>query len=189
MDFRSPRPENGSGGKLESPQAPPQKELRLKKDTSQTVRHIDTAQRTPREKKSRKTTIAVIVVAAVLLVVVGFFVIRFFSNTTQIEADKYQFIKLSNNEEYYGKLAVIDSNTLQLTDIFYIKSQDDSSTKDDKDKKTTAQDQNNLQLIKLGSEVHGPEDKMIINRSQVMFYINLRPDGKVSQTIDQYNKR
>ncbi len=42
------------------------------------------------------------------------------------------------------------------------------------------------QLIKLGEEVHGPEDAMIINRDQVLFYENLKPGGKVSQLIQNY---
>jgi ABC-type Zn uptake system ZnuABC Zn-binding protein ZnuA len=43
-----------------------------------------------------------------------------------------------------------------------------------------------VQLIKLGSEVHGPEDAMMIAKAQVLFYENLKPDGKVAQSISKY---
>jgi len=37
--------------------------------------------------------------------------------------------------------------------------------------------------VKLGSEIHGPEDLMIINRAQILFVENLKPSGRVSQAI------
>lgn len=43
-----------------------------------------------------------------------------------------------------------------------------------------------MQLIKRGEEVHGPEDAMIINRDQVLYYENLKPSSKVSQLIQKY---
>ena len=41
---------------------------------------------------------------------------------------------------------------------------------------------------KLGQEIHGPEDEMIISKDHVLFYENLKSDGKVSQSIEQYKK-
>lgn len=141
-----------------------------------------------KQSKNKLVTIVACIVVALLILAAGWFVFtKFIGSSTQIEADKYQFIKLANNEEYYGKLSIIDNDTLMLTDIFYIKPQETAKDDATKDKEASdAQNQNNLQLIKLGSEVHGPEDKMIITRSQVLFYMNLKPDGKVSQTIGQY---
>ena len=50
----------------------------------------------------------------------------------------------------------------------------------------TADANSNVQLIKLGNEIHGPEDNMIIARDQVLFFENLKNDGKVSATIKDY---
>jgi hypothetical protein len=38
-------------------------------------------------------------------------------------------------------------------------------------------------LTKLGGEIHGPEDLMVINRSQILFVENLKPSGEVSKAI------
>lgn len=43
-----------------------------------------------------------------------------------------------------------------------------------------------MQLVKLGEEVHAPEDEIMINREHVLFYENIRPEGRVSQLIKDY---
>ena len=40
-----------------------------------------------------------------------------------------------------------------------------------------------VQLVKLGNELHGPEDAMYINRQSVLFWENLKNDGKVAKAI------
>ena len=44
----------------------------------------------------------------------------------------------------------------------------------------------NVQLVKLGCELHGPQDQMLINADQVVFWENLKTDGLVSQAIAKY---
>ena len=43
-----------------------------------------------------------------------------------------------------------------------------------------------VQLVKLGSEIHGPDDAMIINKDQLLFFENLKKDGKVTDSINKY---
>ena len=74
---------------------------------------------------------------------------------------------------------------LQLTNIFYLQTQSSSSSTNPQ---TTSTDSSSVQLIKLGDEVHGPEDSMVIEKSQVLFYENLKSDGKVAQSIAAYQK-
>jgi hypothetical protein len=47
------------------------------------------------------------------------------------------------------------------------------------------QDASNFELIKLGNEIHGPEDEIIIPKSQLLYFENLKPGGTVSKTITQ----
>ena len=54
---------------------------------------------------------------------------------------------------------------------------------------TSDQSATDVQLIKLGSEIHGPNDEMIISKSQVLFFENLKKDSKVSTSIDQYQQK
>lgn len=60
---------------------------------------------------------------------------------------------------------------------------------DPKNPQKTTTDQRNVQLIKLGQEVHGPEDEMILSKDQVLFIENLKPDGKVAKTIAEHGKQ
>jgi len=43
-------------------------------------------------------------------------------------------------------------------------------------------------LIKLGSEIHGPDDEMIVSKDQILFFENLKKDSQVSASIDKYSK-
>ena len=38
----------------------------------------------------------------------------------------------------------------------------------------------------LGGELHGPEDVMYVSREQVLFWENLKDDGKVATAIKDY---
>ena len=91
---------------------------------------------------------------------------------------------------YFGKLEQAGGAYMKLTDIYYLQSQQsvgaNASDKDSKNPQQTSTDQNNVQLIKLGDEIHGPEDAMVISKDQVLFYENLKSDGKVAQSIDKY---
>jgi len=40
-------------------------------------------------------------------------------------------------------------------------------------------------VIKLGGEVHGPQDRMQINRQHILFVENLQDESKVVQAINK----
>jgi hypothetical protein len=44
---------------------------------------------------------------------------------------------------------------------------------------------NKLQLVKLGSELHGPEDSMYVAKDKVLFWENIKDDSQVMQAIKQ----
>lgn len=96
--------------------------------------------------------------------------------------DQYQAVFLSNNMVYFGKVSSITSEYIKMTDIFYLQVNQQQG-----DQKAQAADQQSqLSLAKLGNELHGPEDAMFINRNEVLFWENLKPDGKVVQAIKNY---
>lgn len=95
-----------------------------------------------------------------------------------IDTSKYQSVLLANNNAFYGKVKEMTADHVVLEDVFYIQ------------QPTDAQDEtaaSKFELIKLGNEMHGPYDKMLINRSQVVYVENLKDDGKVAQTIKTYH--
>ncbi len=91
-----------------------------------------------------------------------------------IDSGKYQAVFLTNNQNYFGKLQSLNGDYFKLTDVYYL--QVPTASTDGSTSKETV-------ITKLGSELHGPEDQMIISKEQVLFFENLKPDGKVSKFI------
>lgn len=93
---------------------------------------------------------------------------------TVISSGEYQAVFLDNGQVYFGKLERSRGEFYLLTDVFYLQS-------------GVAVDQaTNLALTKLGSEAHGPEDQMQINKEHVLFIEDMKYDSKVIQAIQQY---
>lgn len=104
-----------------------------------------------------------------------------------IENGKYQAVFFTSGQVYFGKLEKIDNNYMKLTKVFYIQASNSSSSTNSQNPQDAAKAQSSdLQLIKLGNEIHGPEDAMIISKDQILFFENLKTDGKVANTITQY---
>jgi hypothetical protein len=101
-----------------------------------------------------------------------------------IDSKKYQAVFFTNGQVYFGKLNMFNGEYMKLTDIYYL--QTSAGSDESKNPQATTTDQGNPTLIKLGSEIHGPEDEMIIAKDQVLFYENLKTDGKVAQSIEKY---
>lgn len=130
----------------------------------------------------------IIILSVIILGLAAWFASSQLQNSaTAIQADKYQAVFFTNGQVYFGKLHTFHDGYLRLTDIYYLQSQNATST-DSKNPQQTTTDQNNVQLIKLGDEIHGPQDEMIISKDQVLFYENLKSDGKVAQSIVKYKK-
>jgi hypothetical protein len=115
------------------------------------------------------------------------------SEPEQVIPSEYQAVFLTNNQVYFGKIVTVNSTYIKLVDIYYLQLQEalqpaSSGGTSSKVSTTdsTSSDSSSVQLIKLGSELQGPEDQMNINREQVLFWENLKPSGKVTQAIDKY---
>lgn len=98
---------------------------------------------------------------------------------------KYQAVFLSNGQVYFGKVTDANQQTLVLEDIYYLRSAGNLQISDTKNSTSTAET-DNFSLIKLGKEIHGPEDRMSINLGQVLFVENLQPASKVVEAIRAY---
>lgn len=141
----------------------------------------------PRPRKNRAGMIIGLILGIVLLAagIGGYWFLSRSQLSTQIDSAKYQAVFLSSGQVYFGKLTAVDSQYLKLSGVFYIQSQQDAASGEDQ---ITTQESTGMQLIKLGEEVHGPEDTMVINRDQMLFFENLKSDGKVTQLIRQHSQ-
>jgi len=92
-------------------------------------------------------------------------------------ATPYQAVLLSNNSVYFGKLSGYETPNPALTDVFYILSKTDPTTK---------QVQN--VLLKRGKELHGP-DRMYLNANSIVFVEPAGIDSKVAQLIAEENQQ
>lgn len=143
-------------------------------------------------KQKNKLAIASLVGGVILIAIVAIFgwLLYSASVTSQIEDGKFQAVFFTNGQVYFGKLQKLNGDYFKLTDIFYLQAPTDSTSTDSKNPQaTSSQSASNVQLVKLGSEVHGPEDSMIMNKDQILFFENLKPDGKVATSITKYNSQ
>jgi hypothetical protein len=143
----------------------------------------------PKRKRNRikiflVSLVAIIVIAA--LVLGGLFVYKSNINST-IDSNRYQAVFFTNGQVYFGKLQILNSSYLKLTDIYYLQTKTNTSSTNPQT--TTASTANDVQLVKLGSEIHGPDDQMVINNYQVIFFDNIKSDGKVTQSIAKYQAK
>ncbi len=144
----------------------------------------------PRASKAHKLAIAVLIV--IVIGALGYLVLNKTganpnnqkTAAEQPDKNKYQAVFLTNGQVYFGKLTDNGGNYVKLTGIFYLQSKDQSVQPKD----TNSKNQSNLTLIKLGKELHAPEDMMEISRQQVLFWENIQDSGKVVQAIKDYKK-
>jgi hypothetical protein len=141
-----------------------------------------------KQKKKMKLIGRIAAGVAVLLVLAlaGWLVFRT-SMASTIDGSRYQAVFFTNGQVYFGKLENLNGSYFKLTDIFYLQTPTDDDSKNPQN--TSDQQNSDVQLVKLGSEIHGPEDEMIIGKEQVLFFENLKKDGKVSDSIAKYKSQ
>lgn len=164
-------------------------ELQSMQPEPKVVHRATAPHRAVQEKKSFNRFIWPIVAVVIIIVaVVGWFVWSSMKTTGMpIDTSKYQAVFFTNGQVYFGKLQATSGEYMKLTNIYYLQGQQTQSEgADSANPQTASTDQNNVQLIKLGDEIHGPEDEMIISKDQVLFYENLKADGKVAQSIEKH---
>ena len=80
---------------------------------------------------------------------------------------------LSNGKKCFGRVKKITRRELHLQDIYYLTSDPLNIGK---------------VLVKLGDEMHGPEDLMIINKDHIIFFEKLKAEGKIAQAIVMHHQ-
>jgi hypothetical protein len=125
-------------------------------------------------------SVTVVLVGALMALVL-------FKNTSQeerfVDQGKYQAIFLNNGQVYFGKIGDLNKDFLTMSDIYYLRVNQQVQP----DQKAAAA-QNDVSLVKLGCELHGPQDSMVINREQITFWENLKDDGQVAKAVAEYKK-
>ena len=133
----------------------------------------------------RSAIVALLVCTSILVLgVIGFVAMRNPASLSQyVDKSKMQAVFLNGGQVYFGKITGLDEKTVRVNDIYYLRVNQQVQP----DGSTTSANQA-VSLVKLGCELHGPQDSMVINQSQVIFWENLKDDGQVAKAVVEYKK-
>lgn len=134
------------------------------------------------EKTTKKRRVTTIIIAiAIILIAAG--AAGYFVNKKYLldkKSDERQAVFLTNGQVYFGYISHSNDQIVELEDIYYLK-----TTTDLQNNSTTTPPK--VSLIKLGSELHGPEDQMFINRDQILFFENMKNSSKIMDAINKFS--
>lgn len=131
------------------------------------------------------TTIILLLSIAILVSLV----IALFAFTDNKGQSKYvskndmQAVFLNGGQVYFGKITSLNDRYIAMSNIYYLRVNQQVQPNQ------TNTSANDVSLVKLGCELHGPQDQMIINSDQVVFWENLKSDGQVVQAVQEYIKQ
>lgn len=124
-------------------------------------------------------------ITSVVLIVALVFLITFGSwnkgEARYVDTTKLQAVFLNGGQVYFGKIRSLNSEYMRLSDVYYLRV--NQQVQPDAAQAATA---NDISLVKLGCELHGPEDQMIIKASQIIFWENLKSDGQVTKAVEEF---
>ena len=142
----------------------------------------------PARRHGRKLIFAVCTLVLILAVGISWSWWLFGRNTSynenqNINTSGFQAVFLTNGQVYFGKLADLNNKYVTITDIYYLQVQSNTGLQGSS---SSGSNNSQVSLAKLGSELHGPKDKMYIASGQMLFWENLKTDSKVVQAINKY---
>lgn len=105
-----------------------------------------------------------------------------------VDGNKLQAVFLNGGQVYFGNIQELNDKYVQMDNIYYLRV---NQTVQPNQAQANGQQaaQNDISLVKLGCELHGPTDEMQINREQVIFWENLKDDGQVAKAVADYKKQ
>lgn len=128
------------------------------------------------EKHYLKTVI--LILSVIIIILLTGLVFMYSKNPIGfVDQQKISAVFLTDGQVYFGNLSKKNSDFVILENIYYIKMQPAEQE----------EQQSEIQLIKLGNEIHGPEDKMEINKDHVLYIEKLKSDSQVIQMINNYS--
>lgn len=135
----------------------------------------------------RIVTVGLIVCFAVMAIAIAF---SFYYNgkgeSRYVNTNDYQAVFLNNGQVYFGRIKNLSDRFVDLQNIFYLSNQQSQPSQASTSKNSKTTTPNNFSLVKLGCELHGPNDEMVINKGQITFWENLRANGQVGQAINKW---
>lgn len=144
------------------------------------------AQRPDKSKQNRLMPYAFVgLIFSVSLLIVALAIYLAIGNKGDAQArlvskEKLQAVFLNGGQVYFGKIKDLNSQYLRLDNIYYLRVNQQVQPEG------SAAANQDISLVKLGCELHGPQDSMVINQDQVIFWENLKDDGQVAAAVAKY---
>lgn len=128
----------------------------------------------------RVASVILLFLVTALIVAVGVLLNRgnFTREANIVDKGRYQAVFLGTDQVYFGRIIELNNKYVNLSDVYYLNAKQNGEGKDA-----------NLELKKLGCEIHGPQDQLIINRDQVTFWENIKDDSTVVKGIKQLQEK
>lgn len=180
------QPEEPQRVESQAPQEQPRRPQQYRQAAPESVEPVAATSKTPKNLSWMKWVIFLVILAAIAAASWVFWPNNRNVETT-IDSDKYQAVFLSNGQVYFGRLSVVNSDYMKLTNVYYLERQlttggETADNPDEEDTETPTGD-NNFQLLKYSDVLYGSEDAMVISQDDIIRYENLRSDGVVAKAI------
>ncbi len=104
------------------------------------------------------------------------------SESKYVDKNKFQAVFLNGGQVYFGKIHQLNDKFITIDKIYYLRVNQQVQP----NQTTTNAANQDVSLAKLGCELHGPTDSMVINRDQVLFWENLKAEGQVTKAVKAY---
>lgn len=132
-------------------------------------------------------TVVLLFSGSILLVAIAsFFALggnKVASQDKYVDSKNMQAVFLNGGQVYFGNINTLNDQFVKMSNIYYLRV---NQTVQPNGSNSSNQD---ISLVKLGCELHGPKDQMVINQSQVIFWENLKSDGQVAKAVADYVKQ
>lgn len=123
------------------------------------------------------------ITALLLAVAIKIFISEPNKEQSYVDTNQMQAVFLNNGQVYFGDIGELNAEYLTLSNIYYLRVNQQVQPGQQNNS------QNGVSLVKLGCELHGPQDQMVINRSEITFWENLKSDGQVAKAVAEYQKQ
>jgi hypothetical protein len=106
------------------------------------------------------------------------------TNEEKVNKDGFQAVFLESGQVYFGRITKISDTQITLENIYYLRTNQNVTPQNVNDLSSSS----DISLVKLGEELHGPEDVMYIERKETSFWENLKDDSQVVKAIIEYER-
>lgn len=172
-------------GRPEPVRRPPEEPRSTRIEQPNAVQQVTAGRGSSKKDKPSKWYVwPLIVVAIILALLAGWWAWSNLRGGVAIDDSKYQAVSITDGQVYFGKLSMLNDEYVKLSNAYYLQAQVGEGASSEETAEAGS-DQNSVKLIKLSNKIYGPEDEIIIPKSQVMSFENLKPDGQVAQWLDK----